>query len=177
MPTTRSVGASLLAITAAALAAFSGGCSAAEKHPNVLLISIDMLRPDHLHCYGYGQETSPNIDALAKEGVSFGNHFASSSWTLPSHAAIFTSLPDSLHGCTDTDKRLDLSAVTLAERFQAEGYATAGFFSGPYLHPGVGRGQGFEGHEDPATYAPKISGGPAAEWPMGKEVQGWSPLG
>jgi arylsulfatase A-like enzyme len=170
MPTTRSARLSLIAISAAALALFHAGCSGAEKHPNVLLVSIDMLRPDHLHCYGYGQETSPNIDALAREGLTFGNHFASSSWTLPSHAAIFTSLPDSLHGCTDTDKRLDPSAVTLAERFQNAGYATAGFFSGPYLHPAFGLGQGFERYEDCASYAAKIDGRPATEWAMDKDV-------
>src|SRR5258705_5320742 len=113
MPTTCRVRHMLAAITAAACAA----CGGAEKHPNVILISIDMLRSDHLHCYGYAQETSPNIDALAGEGVLFEQNFASSSWTLPSHAAIFTSLPDSLHGCTDTDRALDPSAVTLAERF------------------------------------------------------------
>jgi arylsulfatase A-like enzyme len=168
MPTTRRTRSALLAIAAAAIAA--GGCSGAEKHPNVLLISIDMLRPDHLRAYGYGQDTSPNIDAMAREGVLFANHFASSSWTLPSHAALFTSLPDSLHGCTDTDKVLDDSAVTLAERFLAAGYATAGFFSGPYLHPAFGLGQGFEHYEDCASYAAKIDGRPPSEWAMDKGV-------
>jgi len=168
MPTTCRVGRTLAAIAAAACAACGG--AAAEKHPNVILISIDMLRSDHLHCYGYAQETSPNIDALAKEGVLFQEHFASSSWTLPSHAAMFTSLPDSLHGCTDTDRSLDPSAVTLAERFQAGGYATAGFFSGPYLHPAFGLDQGFEHYEDCASYAAKIDGRPPTEWAMNKDV-------
>jgi arylsulfatase A-like enzyme len=161
---------SLLALAAAAVAAWPSGCSPAEKHPNVLLISIDMLRPDHLRCYGYGQPTSPTIDRFAQEGVLFENHFASSSWTLPSHAAIFTSLPDSLHGCTDTDRKLDSSAVTLAERFQAAGYATAGFFSGPYLHPAFGLDQGFEHYEDCAAYASRIDGRPPSEWAMNKDV-------
>ena len=144
------------------------GCG--ESHPNVLLISVDMLRPDHLSCYGYRQPTSPSIDALAKEGVAFDKNFASSSWTLPSHAAMFTSLPDSLHGCTDTDRSLDPSAVTLAERFQAFGYETAGFFSGEYLHPAFGLGQGFERYVDCTSYAAMTSGKPVNEWAMDKDV-------
>jgi len=173
MPTTRGTGLSIAAVAvtaAAATIALAGGCGGDEKHPNVLLISIDMLRPDHLHCYGYGQETSPHIDGIAREGALFENHFASSSWTLPSHASIFTSLPDSLHGCTDADKKLDPSAVTVAERFRSAGYATAGFFSGPYLHPAFGLDQGFDHYEDCASYAAKISGRPPSEWAMDKEV-------
>jgi arylsulfatase A-like enzyme len=172
MPTTRgaqgtigrTIGLCVLLIGSVAAA----GCG--ESHPNVLLISVDMLRPDHLSCYGYRQPTSPSIDALAKEGVAFDKNFASSSWTLPSHAAIFTSLPDSLHGCTDTDRSLDPSAVTLAERFQALGYETAGFFSGEYLHPAFGLGQGFERYVDCTSYAAMMDGKPTSEWAMDKDV-------
>ena len=72
--------------------------------PNVLLISIDTLRPDHLGCYGYHRKTSPRIDKLAAGGVLFENHISSTSWTLPAHAALFTSLADSVHGCLETNK-------------------------------------------------------------------------
>jgi arylsulfatase A-like enzyme len=166
MLTTHGAGLALAALAGTALAACGGG----PEHPNVILISVDMLRPDHLSCYGYARTTSPNIDRLAAEGALFENHIASSSWTLPSHAAIFTSLPDSLHGCTDTDKTLAPSAVTLAERFQSAGYATAGFFSGPYLHPAFGLGQGFETYENCTSYAKEIDGRPVSEWAMDKEV-------
>ncbi len=115
-----------------------------------------MLRPDHLGCYGYARETSPNIDRLAANGVLFENAFSSTSWTLPAHAALFTGLADSVHGCTDTNMRLDERLVTMAERFRAAGYATAGFFSGPYLHPVFGLGQGFDVYEDCTSY-PKLS--------------------
>ncbi|MGI0001905.1 MAG: sulfatase-like hydrolase/transferase, partial [Nitrososphaeraceae archaeon] len=53
--------------------------------PNLILISIDTLRADHLSCYGYHRNTSPNIDSFAKNGVLFSNTIAQSSWTLPSH--------------------------------------------------------------------------------------------
>lgn len=120
--------------------------------PNIVIISIDMLRPDHLGCYGYERDTSPRIDAFAEEGALFENAVSSTSWTLPAHAALFTGLADSVHGCTDTDTRLDPSRVTLAERLAAAGYATAGFFSGPYLHPVFGLGQGFASYTDCSSY-------------------------
>jgi arylsulfatase A-like enzyme len=168
MLTTRGVGVGFAALILAGSLSVAG-CGG-ESHPNVLLISVDMLRADHVSCFGYAKPTSPNMDALAKEGVAFEKNFASSSWTLPSHAAIFTSLPDSLHGCTDTDRSLDPSAVTLAERFQAQGYETAGFFSGAYLHPAFGLGQGFERYVDCTGYASMTTGKPTPEWAMDKDV-------
>lgn len=120
--------------------------------PNVLLISIDTLRPDHLGCYGYHRDTSPRIDRLATEGALFENAISSTSWTLPAHAALFTGLADTVHGCTDTDRRLDDSRRTLAERLKESGYTTVGFFSGPYLHPVFGLGQGFDEYIDCTSY-------------------------
>jgi len=120
--------------------------------PNIILISVDTLRPDHLGCYGYERETSPRIDALAAEGAVFENAISSTSWTLPAHAALFTGLADSVPGCYDTDKQLDPSRVTMAERLSALGYDTVGFFSGPYLHPVFGLGQGFDEYEDCSSY-------------------------
>jgi arylsulfatase A-like enzyme len=120
--------------------------------PNVILISIDALRPDHLHCYGYPRETSPRIDQFAAEGALFQNVISSTSWTLPAHACMFTGLADSVHGCTDTDRRLHKDHYTLAERLQDVGYATVGFFSGPYLHPVFALNQGFETYVDCTSY-------------------------
>ena len=123
-----------------------------STYPNILLISVDALRPDHLGCYGYGRATSPNIDKLAGEGALFENAISSTSWTLPAHAALFTGLADSVHGCTDTDRRLAENRHTLAERLKEAGYATVGFFSGPYLHSVFGVGQGFEEYVDCTSY-------------------------
>lgn len=135
-------------------------------YPNVLLISIDTLRPDHLHCYGYRRTTSPAIDKLASEGVLFENHISSTSWTLPAHAALFTSLADSVHGCTDTDRKLHKDFNTISEVFARAGYETAGFFSGPYLHPAFGLGQGFDHYENCTSYAKAIDGEPVKKWAM-----------
>lgn len=132
--------------------------------PNVLLISVDMLRPDHMGCYGYRRDTSPRADSLAAEGVLFETHISSTSWTLPAHAAMFTGLADSVHGCMDTDKRLADELVTVAEVFRDAGYATAGFYSGPYLHPAFGLGQGFDHYEDCTSYGQMTRDQPVAEW-------------
>jgi arylsulfatase A-like enzyme len=121
--------------------------------PNVLLISIDTLRPDHLGAYGYERETSPRIDRLAAEGALFETAISSSSWTLPAHAALFTGLSDSVHGCDDSNRRLDESRRTLAEVFAERGYQTVGFFAGPFLHPTFGLAQGFERYVDCSSYA------------------------
>jgi len=129
------------------LASLLGSCGGEqqERPPSVLLISIDTLRADHVGCYGYGRPTTPNIDALAKEGVLFENHISSSSWTLPAHASLFTSVADSVHGCMEsTGTALSPAFTTLAERFKDAGYETAGFYAGPYLHEVFGLGQGFD---------------------------------
>jgi len=138
--------------------------------PNVVLISIDSLRAAHLGTYGYARPTSPNIDRLAAEGVVFENHISSTSWTLPAHAAIFSSLPDSVHGCTDTDRILAEEVTTLAERFAAAGYHTAGFFAGPYLHPAFGLGQGFEDYENCTSYARALDEAPPESWVMDMDI-------
>ena len=123
--------------------------------PSVILISIDSLRPDHLGCYGYHRETSPVLDRLAREGTLFETAVSSTSWTLPAHAALFTALPDRVHGCFDDTRWLDRSRFTLAEAFKEAGYKTVGFFAGPFLHPGYGFAQGFDSYHDCTSYSKK----------------------
>lgn len=138
-----------LVLCLASCGAESGGTSSVSR-PNVLLISVDSLRQDHVSAYGYktvhagGEITTPAVDRLAREGVLFENALTSTSWTLPSHMALMTGLEDSLHGVSDNSKRLDPAIGTLAEMLSARGYQTAGFFTGPNLHPIFGFGAGFE---------------------------------
>lgn len=117
------------------------------RPPDILLISIDSLRPDHLGCYGYSRPTSPVIDRLAAEGVRFETAVSTTSWTLPAHAALFTGLFDSTHGVTNNNTALAPTHETLAERLRLRGYETIGFFGGPYLDPVFGFGQGFDHYE------------------------------
>jgi sulfatase-like protein len=116
--------------------------------PDVILVSIDTLRADHLGCYGYTRNTSPALDRLAREGARFETVISSTSWTLPAHAALFTSLPDSVHGCDSERRWLDGSRTTVAEAFRKAGYRTAGFYSGPLLHRYFGLNQSFDTWED-----------------------------
>ena len=81
------------------------------SRPNVILILTDTLRSDRLSCYGYDVRTSPNIDAFSEKSVLFENAFASSCWTLPSHASLFTGFFPSEHGATDEHLYLDSTPI------------------------------------------------------------------
>jgi len=96
---------------------------------NVILITIDTLRADHLGCYGYPRQTSPFIDKLARDGILFRRAFAHCATTVPSHASIFTSLYPIQHNVLSNYNRLDDSFLTMAEVFSTMGYQTAGFVS------------------------------------------------
>ena len=113
--------------------------------PNIVLVSIDTLRADHLRCYGYERDTSPNIDRLAREGVLFRQAISPSSWTLPSHASMLTGLDPSHHGAMRFGNRTPLSRdhQTVAERLWDNGYATAGLTGGGFVAASFGFDQGF----------------------------------
>lgn len=119
-----------------------------QPPPNILLISIDSLRADHLHCYGYGRETSPAIDALARDGVRFRTVVSPTSWTLPAHVTLLSGLPPVHHGVIDHDRRIAAETPLLAEILKGAGYATAGFAGGPYLHSSFGFARGFDHYDD-----------------------------
>ena len=118
------------------------------ERPNILLISIDSLRADHLHCYGYDRPTSPTIDGLATEGTLFQTCVAPTSWTLPSHLTMLTGLPPEEHGVFWDRAAIGPQAVFLAEVLKDSGYATAGFASGPYLGGSFGFTQGFDVYDE-----------------------------
>ena len=129
--------------------------------PNVLLISIDSLRPDRLGCYGNEREVSPAIDRLAAEGTVFEAAIAPSSRTLSSHVSLLTALDPLDHGVATTDKRLSSAAVTLAESFALTGYHTAGFTASSFVNARWGFRQGFEFYDDYSA-VPVKPDGPAA---------------
>ncbi len=124
--------------------------------PNVLVILVDALRPDHLGIGGHDLPTSPEIDRLAGEGVVFTSAFAHSTWTKPSIATLFTSLYPGQHGIDRVgiqegdSYRTDVlheGYDTLAERFQAAGYATIGILNQVHLQARFGFAQGFDHYE------------------------------
>ncbi len=126
------------------------GCT--RRPPNVLLISIDSLRADHVGAYGYTRDTTPTIDRLAAHGIRFETAISSTSWTLPAHAALFTALPDLAHGVSAPTDSLGEGIPTLAEAMKAGGYRTLGFYSGPFLHPLFGLDRGFDVYRDCTSY-------------------------
>ncbi|MCP5045559.1 MAG: sulfatase [bacterium] len=94
------------------------------KKPNVFIYLIDTLRADHLSCYGYSRETSPNIDQFAKSGVLFKNCFASASWTKPCVGSILTGLYPDKHKAEDKEDKLSGEVQTLSEVLKSSGYTT-----------------------------------------------------
>ncbi len=124
------------------------GEHAPTNSPNIVLITLDTVRADHLSAYGYDQPTTPNLERLACRGVLFENAVAPSSWTLPSHASIFTGLLPHQHGA-NTIIPLSETPRTLAEVMQSHGYETAGFSSNLYYGlAGWGINQGFSVYDD-----------------------------
>jgi len=124
----------------------SGIASAAK--PNVLLISIDTLRADHLGCYGYSKRT-PVIDALAAKSVLFETAISQVPMTLPSHCTIFTGLYPDQHGVRNNENFvLSDKNRTLATVFRENGYATGAVVGSFSLDSVFGVDRGFEFYED-----------------------------
>ena len=122
--------------------------SQAKPPKGIILISLDTLRADHLSCYGYHRNTSPFIDAFAKESILFEHAVVQSQWTLPSHMSIMTSLYPSSHGVTKTGESLADKHITLAELLQKGGFKTAAFVDGGYMNSSFGFNQGFDIYDD-----------------------------
>ena len=144
----------LLVPALAALAACGGATAerARDGAPNVLLISIDTLRADHLGCYGYEKPTSPALDAFARTAVVFEEAQASASWTLPSLASALTSEYSSTHGCWNFGSTLDESFLTLPEILVAAGYDTGCAASHIFVTTRHGLQQGIVHTDDSYAY-------------------------
>jgi arylsulfatase A-like enzyme len=139
---------------AAALALLGFGCGEAPKRPNVLLITIDTLRADHLGTYGYRKSTSPEIDAFAARATVFENAHSSASWTLPSLASIHTSLLSTTHGCWKVSSRLEPEFTTAAEILRDAGFDTAMIACHIFLSAQYGLQQGFTHVDDELVRPP-----------------------
>ena len=133
----------------------------AEERPNLLLITMDTTRADHLGCYGNTEASTPTLDRLAREGLRVERAIAVAPLTLPSHASILTGLYPPSHGVHDNgDYRLPDAALTLAERLTARGYATGAAVGSVVLDRSRGLSQGFASYDQPEgrTRAPHEGG-------------------
>lgn len=95
--------------------------------PNIILIVLDAVRKDHLSCYGYERETTPNIDHFANEATRYTQAIAAAPWTPPSHASMFTGQYPSTHRVFGGLPNLETECPTLAEVLSSAGYTTFGF--------------------------------------------------
>ena len=132
--------------------------------PDVILVSLDTTRADHLSTYGYTRETSPQLTSFAADALRFTQARSASSWTLPGHASMFTGMYPSRHGARlagawlpgqsiDGRRRvafpLPAEAVTLAEVLRDRGYSTGAFVANfSYLYRDFGVSQGFQRYDD-----------------------------
>lgn len=119
----------------------------AEK-PDLLLITIDTLRADHLGSYGNQKVRTPNLDALAKRSLFFENALCPAPLTLPSHTSLMTGRYPIRHGIHDNAGVVDPKETTLAEILRANGYHTYAFVGGFPLDHRFGLNQGFDLYDD-----------------------------
>ena len=127
---------------------------AGPRKPHVIFVMVDTLRADHLSMYGYSRRTSPNLERLAATGVVFSQAAASSSWTKPSVASLFTSLHPSVHQAKGNQDFLSGSLVTMAEILRDAGFITLGVTANPLISPTFGFTQGFMDFNAPETISP-----------------------
>ncbi|MBU0755519.1 MAG: sulfatase, partial [Planctomycetes bacterium] len=151
-------------------ASWLAGCMRKEINPDrVIVITLDTTRADRLGCYGCSRNTSPNIDEFSKDTIMYTHALATSSWTLPSHASLFTGKMPSCHGAQydengplclfdaieGSERRKEMKArglakdeLTLAEILRRKNYETGAVVAGPWLKKFSGLDMGFTLYDD-----------------------------
>ena len=161
----------LLAVLGALLVAT--GCSREPRQPNVLLLSIDTLRADHLGCYGGTRVATPNVDRLARDGALFENAACPMPMKRPSLSKIHTALHPREHGVVNNGVALAPESTTLAETLSAAGYQTAAFLPVRLLDAASGLAQGFATYAAPESHhlpADRVAPG-ALDWLGARDPQ------
>jgi len=140
---------------AVAVCAGAAGCRRPSAPPalppSLVLVTVDTLRADHLGLYGYGRDTSPRLDAFAREARVFTRCYSQSATTGASHATIFTSLPPTRHGVFANRHRFPVQLPSLMSALRARGYDTAGFVSSVTLNRKTGLDRAFDHFDDAVT--------------------------
>ncbi len=137
----------LVVVPALCVSAISSCRPSAEelpRRPNVLLVSVETIRADHVGASGYHRNTTPNFDRLARQGALFRNAVAQAPFTLPSVASLMTGRTPPFHGVRNHPATLRADLETLAERFRAAGYQTAAMTRHTWLRRKSGLDQGFD---------------------------------
>lgn len=150
------------------LLAVAQGCAAEDPRPNVLLVTIDTLRADHLPIYGYARDTTPMLSRWIDEAIVFDDCISPLPLTDPSLSSIMTGLLPVHHGVRHTRQKLAPSFETLSEVLRDEGYSTAAFTTRVGLLQEIGLGRGFE-FTDEEVLAPEERGRFKSNSPRGAE--------
>jgi len=141
---------------------------------NLLLVTIDTLRADHVGAYGYGRSQASFVDEVARSGVAFGHAYAAAPITLPSHATLMTGRYPPGHGSRDNGMQVSKTVPTLATELKAHGFRTAAFVAAFPLDHQFGLDRGFDVYSD---RLPRGSDGkPSNERPASQVVDeaiGW----
>lgn len=116
--------------------------------PNVLLVVLDATRKDNLSCYGHDRPTTPTIDSIAADGTRFEQAIASSAWTPPTHASMFTGCYPSRHGVFNSQLSLTYDGPTIAELLSENGYRTLGFSNSYHTSTERNFHRGFDYYHD-----------------------------
>jgi len=116
--------------------------------PNVVLVVIDTLRPDHLNHYGYARPTAAGFDAFAAQATRFDEAFSPSSWTAPSAASLHTGTLPARHRLSEYGTGLATELTTLAETLRANGWHTVGHSFNHHVSGKTGFAQGFDAFDD-----------------------------
>lgn len=119
----------------------------AWRPPDLIVISVDTLRADHLPTYGYPRPTGPRIDELARRSMVFERAYTTAPHTLPSHVSLFTGLYPRRHGVLDVGDTLSPKIETLAGMLAGHGYQTAAFTNCYFLMPEFRADRGFAHHD------------------------------
>lgn len=115
-----------------------------RQAPDVVVVVLDTVRASNVSAYGYDRSTTPTFDRLAAEGVLFLEATAPSTWSLPSHASLFTGLFPSGHGAHGESRVLAPEVPTLAEVLGGHGYETFCFTANPHISDSFGLTRGFQ---------------------------------
>jgi arylsulfatase A-like enzyme len=134
-----------------AILAGCGGVASPARPPGVVLVTVDTLRADHLGLAGYPRDTSPHLDALAREGTAFARAYSVSATTGAAHASLFTSLYPPGHGVTANRQRFPRGLATLMRTLRGRGYRTAGFASSVVVGRKMGLQDEFDHFDDQGT--------------------------
>ena len=119
-----------------------------RRAPNVVLVTIETLRADHVGSYGYPRNTTPNLDRLAAEGARFATTIAQAPFTLPSVTSLMTGRTPPHHGVRNHPATLAPEIETLAERFHEAGYQTAAMTRHTWLRRKSGLDRGFNAYHN-----------------------------